>query len=160
MHPAVLRYVQRFASDAPLDVLDIGGRDVNGTVRHLFPAARFLILDLREGPGVDLVADAADWQPDKHYDLVVCTEVFEHTERWRDICRTAYKALKPGGRLVVTCAAPGRHEHSGIDGGGLHRGEHYENVAATDLAAVLYDLGFRDVTASETDFDTQATAVR
>jgi SAM-dependent methyltransferase len=37
-----------------------------------------------------------------HYDLVVCSEVLEHVSEYRAIIGNMYRALKPGGRLIVT----------------------------------------------------------
>ena len=42
--------------------LDIGGRDVNGTARDWFANTYWRGLDIRPGPGVDIVADATTWQ--------------------------------------------------------------------------------------------------
>ncbi len=127
-------------------VLDIGGRDVNGTVRPLFPGAEvYRSVDIAPGAGVDIVADAADWMPDQQYDTVVCTEVFEHTPRWPEICATAYLALVPGGLFVATMAGPGRAAHSAVDGGPIRAGEYYGNVGPDELRDVLIDLGFVDV---------------
>lgn len=162
MHPEAYEYVQRFATDEPLSVLDIGGRNVNGTVRDLFPNADYVALDIREGEGVDIVADAATWVPDRQFDLVVCTETFEHTPDWPRICVTAFVACKPGGRVVLTMAGPNRPPHSAIDGQGLQPGEHYANVAPDVLRAHLEIAGWQDVEVEyrPSPADTRATATR
>jgi len=162
MHPEAYDYVARFATTEPLTVLDIGGRNVNGSVRDLFPAAEYTALDIRPGEGVDIVADAATWEPDRTFDLIVCTEVFEHTPDWRKILRTAHRATAPGGRIVLTMAGPGRPPHSAIDPGPIHEGEYYANVHPGELAFDLAALGWGGI---EVDFqpspaDTRATAVR
>jgi SAM-dependent methyltransferase len=141
-----MAWVERFATDAPISVLDLGGRNINGTPRPLFPHAAYTALDISPGPGVDIVADAAAWDPgDSSWDLVLATELFEHTSDWPVICSVAYAALGPGGRFVVTTAAPGRPPHSGIDGGPLRWGEYYANVKAEDLRAALEDAGFTEI---------------
>lgn len=166
MHDEAYAYVAQVLADLdwadPPEVLDIGGRDVNGTCRDLLPSnATYHVLDIRPGGNVHIVADAATWTPHHSYDLVLCTEVFEHTESWPAICATAYTALRPGGRLIVTCAGPGRGVHSGVDGEWrLLAGEHYANVGADELEAVLKEVGFVDVAAAQVGLDTQATAVR
>ena len=40
--------------------------------------------------------------PDETYDLVVCSEVLEHVEPWREVVANIARVLKPGGLLVLT----------------------------------------------------------
>lgn len=162
MHTEAFDYVAQFRSDEPLTVLDIGGRNVNGTVRDLFPNAAYIALDILPGEGVDIVANAAGWTPDRAYDLVVCTEVFEHTEEWPQILKVAAAACKPTGRIVLTMGGPGRPEHSAIDGGPMRPGEHYGNVAPEDLEVGLLAAGWTnvDVEYRPSPADTRATATR
>jgi len=143
---------------APLDatsVLDIGGRDVNGTPRSLFArATTYHVLDIVSGADVDIVADAAEWSGDIAYDLVLACNVFEHAERWPEIVATAFEACHPGGVFVATMGGPGWGVHSGIDGGrALHPGETYANVEPAALHAALMSAGFVDVVV---DFRTSA----
>lgn len=147
MHAEALEFVARYATADPVAVLDLGGRDINGTPRHLFPNATvYRVLDAADGPNVDVVADAASWEPDGAYDMVVSTEVFEHTAAWPAICGTALAALRPGGLFVATMAGPGRPAHSAVDGGwSLHPGEHYANVEPDELRRTLYEQGWVDV---------------
>ena len=160
MHAAVLDFVANFASPAELDVLDIGGRSVNGTARCMFPNGRHTVIDIREGPDVDIVADAATWEPSKEWDVVLCTEVFEHTPDYPAICATALKACKPGGRFIVTCAAPGRASHSASVEASIQPGEFYQNVEAYKLEEAMTAAGWRDVQVNVVGLDLQATAVR
>jgi SAM-dependent methyltransferase len=130
--------------DAPWRVLDLGGRDINGSIRGLLPNARWTGLDIEAGAGVDLVHDATQPWPDgwDRYDIVVCTEVLEHVERWPAVLRTAAQALDPGGpeALFVTCASTGRPEH-GASGAPLPGpGEWYANVPPAVLEARLLDV--------------------
>lgn len=147
MHPEAMAWVARHATAELVQVIDLGGRFINGSPRHLFPnATRYVVLDVLDGPGVDIVADAATWQPDRTYDVAVCCETFEHTPDWPGICATAFKALRVGGRFVITTAAPGRPVHSGIDGSPqLHPGEHYANIEPLQLRVMLEGLGFAEV---------------
>jgi SAM-dependent methyltransferase len=126
---------------APWRVLDLGGRDINGSIRDLLPAAKWTGLDIEAGPGVDLVHDATQPWPAEfdRFDLVVCTEVLEHVERWGALLRTAAQALEPGGpeSLFVTCASTGRPEHGASGGPRPLPGEWYGNVAPEALRDVL-----------------------
>lgn len=146
MHPEAHEWVLRWACADPIAVLDLGGRNVNGTPRKMFPNAVYRTLDILPGDGVDFVADAGTWEPDQEYDYVLSTECFEHAANWRDIIGTAMKALRPGGLFVATMAGPGRPVHSGIDGGAqLHDGEHYGNVRPEDLHDALASVGFTQI---------------
>ena len=142
MHPEALafvaRTVQRFMSP-PATVLDAGGRDVNGSPRLLFPGSTYLVIDLEDGPGVDVVGDARHWRPEAPVDLCLSVEVLEHAPDPAALLWAAWECLVPGGRLIVTCATDPRAPHSGHDGGLLHPGEHYRNIPEADLKAWLAD---------------------
>lgn len=125
---------------SPYAALDMGGADYNGTGREHFPHARWTGLDLRAGPGVDIVADAASWKPDRLYDLVVSTELLEHARDWRGCLRTAAMALSSPlgtGWLFITCASTGRNPHSCTGPSELAEGEHYGNVDPHELGGEL-----------------------
>jgi SAM-dependent methyltransferase len=162
MHREALEWVHE---NAPLDartVLDIGGRDVNGSPKGLFSGPEvYRVLDIEPGPGVHLVADAATWTPDREYDVVVCCEVFEHAARWPEIITTALKACKPGGLFVATMAGPGRELHSGIDGGpNLYVGETYANIDPDQLFDALLDAGWENIRTSQLGSDVRCVATR
>lgn len=158
MHAEALAWVAHYARECggPATVLDLGGRDVNGTPRPFFPQAEYVTLDIL--PGADIEADAADWEPDRAYDAVVCTEVFEHAARWREICRTAYEAARPGACFIVTCAGPGRAPHSGVDGRQVRDWEHYANVSAAEMQEALEAAGWTVEAVEEYGQDTRAFA--
>ncbi|SDG95214.1 class I SAM-dependent methyltransferase [Klenkia brasiliensis] len=118
-------------------VIDLGGRNINGTPRGLWPAADYTVIDLHPGPGVDVVADCRDWAPDDKVDLVVCAEVLEHTDDVPGVLEAAAGWLRQGGTLLVTAAAEPRAPHSHHDGGPLQPGEHYQNVTRAALADAL-----------------------
>lgn len=118
-------------------VIDLGGRDINGSPRHLFPQAQYTVIDLHDGPGVDVVADCRGWEPAEKVDLVVCAEVLEHAEAPAGILEAAARWLKPGGVLLCTAAADPRAPHSHLDGGEVRPGEHYANIDPGELAGWL-----------------------
>jgi SAM-dependent methyltransferase len=139
----VARTAQRFM---PVDsVIDAGGRNINGSPRLLFPGSTYLVIDLEDGPGVDVVADARHWRPESPVELVLSLEVLEHTPDHEPLLRAAWDYLMPGGRLIVTCATDPRAAHSGHDGGPLHRGEYYANVDDVALKNSLDVIGFVDL---------------
>lgn len=169
MHQAVIDWVAQFRSLDDLAVLDLGGRDLNGSTRPLFPNANpYHVLDIAAGPNVDIVADAADWQPvfsdgtsEAGYDLVLCTETFEHAPRWAQIIETAWKALRPGGWLIFTCAGPGRPAHSGVaPQWELIGDEWYRNVSPEEIREVLHVQGWTEIEVRLLGTDTQGKAVK
>ena len=123
-------------------ILDVGGADVNGSVRDYFPAAEFTGLDIEPAPGVDIVADAAvagPWAQTQAWDIVIATELFEHAERWREIIETMAFVLNLDGPqlLIATCASTGRPPHGARGEWGVPEGQFYGNVSPEDLRAEL-----------------------
>jgi hypothetical protein len=120
--------------------LDIGGRDVNGTARAWFPHTLWQGLDIRPGPGVDIVADATVWGADvAAWDFVLSTECLEHVEHWRGVVRAAASALDPEGPMLAffTAASTGRGAHGASGEHTPPPGEWYGNVAPNDLSDEL-----------------------
>jgi hypothetical protein len=120
--------------------LDIGGRDVNGTARAWFPRTTWHGLDIRPGPGVDIVADATVWTADNPgWDFVLSTECLEHVKEWPGIVYAASTALNPTGpRLVFfTAASTGRGAHGASGEHTPPEGEWYGNVDPVDLREEL-----------------------
>ncbi len=160
MHAAAFKFVSQYRTHDTIDVIEIGSRDVNGTIRGLFPSARWIGLDMIDGPCVDVVCDAATYTAKKPVDLVICCEVFEHAANWPQIIDRSFYWLKRGGKLIVTCAAPGRNAHSAIDGGDLRPGEHYANVPICELVRVAVQSDFAVQLAEQKDNDSRMMATR
>jgi len=138
MHLAAFQFVERMARRRPSGlVLEIGGRDINGSVRPLFDDDPYIAIDLVPGPGVDVVADGTTFEPSIRPACVVCCEVLEHTPEASEIVRHAFHILRPGGVLILTMAGPGRAAHSAVDGGPLQPGEYYRNIEPNDLGIWL-----------------------
>lgn len=141
MHLGAHRWVQRHTQAGHgARILDVGGRNVNGTVRDLFPsAAVYLALDIAPGPGVDIQCDFLHYwiAADQFYDVILHLETAEHTPDWRDHIAHAAELLRPDGMLIFTAAGRDRLPHSALDGGALRAGEHYENIESGDLAFAL-----------------------
>lgn len=122
----------------PLRILDVGGQDVNGSVHDYFthPDTVITTLDLQNA---DIIADARLWQPDRLFDVVIATEVFEHVAEWPLIVLTMHSALDPEGPgvLLVTCASTHRQPHGATGAAAPSRGEHYRNVDPDKLRDAL-----------------------
>lgn len=128
--------------NSQLRVLDVGGADVNGSVRAQLPNAEFTGLDIAPAPGVQIVADAADpetWSNMELFDMVIATELFEHTASWAEIIANMSTALHPMGHqtLIATCASLGRTPHGARGEYGVPAGEYYGNVHYEDLRSAL-----------------------
>ena len=161
MHKEAFDFVALRRTDEPVSVIEIGSRNINGTVRELFPNAAYVGLDLYEGQDVDVVCNATEYQPTVLADIVVCCEVLEHAKNWRLLIDAAFRWLKPAGIFIMTCAGPGRFEHSAIDGEArLLPGEHYENLSDEDVYQACIASGFSRVQAVQRGHDTYAVAIR
>ncbi len=93
-------------------VLEVGSLDVSGTVRRLFDRCDYTGLDVAPGPGVDVVCQGQDFAaPSDSYDTVISCEVMEHNPFWVETFRNMIRLTRPGGLVIMTCAAHGRPEH-------------------------------------------------
>lgn len=153
MHTQALDFYQRHLGHLePLSVVELGSCNMFGTVRSVYPqASSWLGIDLQDGPGVDVIADAATWTTDERFGVCVIAEVFEHTPDWRLILATAHAVLTDGGFLFATCATGSRPPHSAVDGGPLRDGEYYGNVDPDDMWLVLDKQGWSDGEVIEAD---------
>lgn len=145
MHDAVISYVTAHLPETVGSVLEFGSRNLNGTVRSVISAPYYIGVDLYEGPDVDIVADAATVSLSDRFDLVVSTEVFEHTtdENAAATIANAYTHLNDHGVFIATMAGLGRGPHSAIEAvPELQPGEFYRNVDAALLAGWLQTAGF------------------
>jgi len=147
MHDAVRDWVRQHMPEIVTSVAEFGSLDINGGVRDLLPpGVPYVGVDVQKGPGVTIVADAATWTPaSKPPDLVLCLEVFEHCETWRDLVANAARVLVPGGVFICTAAGPGRAPHSARRESPPDADEWYENVGPWMLAEAMELAGFVDV---------------
>jgi SAM-dependent methyltransferase len=122
MHQSSMRAMSEFVSThlaayagRPLQILDIGSMNVNGTYRELMadPNWRYTGVDMAGGPGVDLVLPSPyDWRllRSASYDVVISGQAFEHIEYpWVTILEVN-RVLKPGG-IACLIAPSGGYEH-------------------------------------------------
>lgn len=139
MHDAAFAFYSRALQVLPpLDVLEFGSYNINGSVRDAYPQARsWWGIDIAEGNGVDEVADAVHYLSSRRYDVVICAEAFEHTPHWPEIIANAYNHLEDGGYFFASCASRDRPPHSAFDGGPLRDGEYYQNVSPGEMMEVM-----------------------
>lgn len=112
MNGQVLDFIERRKDKLTGSVLEVGGRDVNGSLREILPHA--LVTDMMEGPNVDVVCPAETllrrFGPDV-FDAVVSTEALEHMEFWREALINMWGVLRDGGWLVMTMANVKKRYH-------------------------------------------------
>jgi SAM-dependent methyltransferase len=116
MHASVMEWVEQKVRQHALvspqhDVLEVGSRDINGTVRRLFQGVRqYTGIDAIGGPGVDRVLDAhrlGEAFPENQFDVVVSTEMLEHDSAfWRSVEQMG-RVLRPGGFMLLTARGNG-----------------------------------------------------
>lgn len=147
MHPEAREGLRRMIEASGIDtayqfnVLDLGGRDINGGIRDLIPGAKWFGVDIEPGPGVDLVHDCTTWWPHDfpRFDLVVCTEVLEHVQKWRQLLAVCGQAMADNEAqlLFITAASDRRRPHGASGALDPAPGEWYQNVSPSSLAEAL-----------------------
>ncbi len=95
--------------DLPGPLLEIGSFQVAGQeeladLRTLFPGKPYTGLDMRPGPGVDLIADAqALPQPDASVGTVIAMNTLEHVPRFWRVFDEIHRVLRPDGAVLLSC---------------------------------------------------------
>ena len=140
MHVQAFVYISQNSKVPARRVLEIGSRNINGSIRAIFPLADYLGIDRAPGHGVDLIGDGATFVPPWSPDLVITCETLEHAENWREVLTHIAQVLAPGGTLLATMATDQRAPHSAVDGGPLPPGEYYGNLDPVELEAHLRPL--------------------
>ena len=108
-----IRSVQQFFPSyfTQVSVLEIGSYDVNGSVRSLFDATKYVGVDLVPGPCVDVVCSGHEFRSDDRFDVAISTECFEHNPFYAETFLNMARRVRPGGIVLFTCAGEGRPEH-------------------------------------------------
>lgn len=145
-----MRWAEQLLDSATVEgrhVIEAGALDVNGSLRPWVESSRpasYIGTDIRPGPGVDLVTDAAELHP-QTADLLISTEMLEHAEHWQRALAGMLRAVRPGGQLLLTTRGPGfwRHDHPGD----------YWRFTCPLLARVLVTAGDMDLQLLQPDPD-------
>lgn len=144
MHGSVERWVLTRLPLIPLigaAVVDLGGRNENGTMRPAIEAAgvrSYVSVDMVNGAGVDVVSKAEDFAQDLgQWDLVISTEMLEHCEHWQDAVLRMKELCCPGGHILLTCRGPGFAFHG--------YPSDYWRFTPADLAHAFRDFFIHDV---------------
>ena len=130
-------------------VLEVGSLDVNGSVRGdimAFGPAEYVGIDIRPGPGVDVVCDAGDLVErfgENAFDVVISTELLEHARDWRRIVSNIKRVTKPNGVMIVSTRS------YGVD---FHRQPFdYWRYQQEDFEAIFADVAVEDLRLDPTD---------
>ena len=93
----------------PDTMLEIGAYQVQGqeyysNLRELFPHHEYQGLDMRKGPGVDILGNVEDLpMEDNSVGSVIALNLFEHVRCFWKGFDEVYRVLRPGGAFFVSC---------------------------------------------------------
>lgn len=130
-------------------VLEVGSQNVNGSLRDHAPnSENYIGIDLCSGKGVDIVLKDPYKYPfgDNHFDVVVTSTCFEHSEMFWLSFLESMRVLKPSG--VFYCNAPSSrmsYHRYPVDcwrfmpdaGKGLETWAKYNNISAKVLESFI-----------------------
>lgn len=107
LHGVARAAFETFALPGP--VLEVGSYQVEGqeeliNLRRFFPDTPYVGLDMREGPGVDVVGSVEELPFETgSVGTVIAMSTFEHVQRfWRGFDEV-YRVLRPDGVFLVSC---------------------------------------------------------
>jgi SAM-dependent methyltransferase len=108
--PSTLEWVEQNLTSEEVQgkrVLDIGSFDVNGSLRSVVSPLKpgeYIGVDLRPGPGVDVVCAAEDLIARfgvECFDLVLSSSTFEHIRYWKQALSNMKQVCKPNGLILI-----------------------------------------------------------
>jgi SAM-dependent methyltransferase len=120
MHPSCFDFVRKVLKEEEVRgrrILDVGSRNINGTVRPIFEGlgcVEYIGIDKEAGDGVDCIMDASDIVSNfgkESFDVIVSTEMMEHAKDWRKAIYNIKEACKNGGVIILTCRSSGFPYH-------------------------------------------------
>lgn len=114
MHGTAMKSGENFAKSycrPGMRVLDVGGLNVNGSLRSIFEdiGCTYLSLDMQPHPSVDVVSLPQEPFPfqDCSFDVAVTTSCFEHDIMFWMTFRDMSRITKPGGYLYMNAPSAG-----------------------------------------------------
>lgn len=120
MHGSVLDWFKTCIVPAEITgkrMIEVGSMDVNGSARPLFTAhapREYIGVDFRAGAGVDRVCNAERLVAEfgvESFDVVMSTEMLEHTPDWKTAVYNLKQVVAKDGLLFVTTRSPGFEYH-------------------------------------------------
>jgi len=106
LHGMARAAAETFALPEPIVEIgsyQVAGQEDIGNLRSLFPGREYVGIDMREGPGVDLVASVESLpQLDASVGTVIALSTFEHVRHfWRGFAEVR-RVLRPDGVFLVS----------------------------------------------------------
>jgi len=126
MHPSAMSncqsffdvYGRCFPRDTPVQIVEIGSLDVNGSLRQTAPAGcRYVGVDFAAGKGVDVILDdpyALPFASDSA-DVVLSSSCFEHSEMFWLLFLEIMRILKPRGLFYLNVPSNGVFHRYPVD---------------------------------------------
>jgi len=95
-----------------INVIDIGGSDINGNNRYLFNNCNYIANDVVKAPNINLVSRTSKLSFDSNtFDTIISTQCFEHDPEYNLSLKKILDMLKPNGLFLFTCSSYGKEEH-------------------------------------------------
>lgn len=120
-------------------VLEVGSRNIGGSVREWFEQCNYVGVDDLPGKDVDQqIAGAAYAAGGESFDVIISSEWLEHDPYWRETLLNTVRMLKRNGMLLLTFAGPGRqrHQRAGVAPGENTASSYYRNLSMEDVRTV------------------------
>jgi SAM-dependent methyltransferase len=99
-------------------VLDVGSQDVNGSLKEVCPKfLTYMGVDFVAGKGVDIVLQDPYKMPfeDEHFDIIICSSVFEHSQMFWLLYLEIMRILKPKGIFYLNVPSTGEFHRYPVD---------------------------------------------
>jgi predicted SAM-dependent methyltransferase len=114
MHTTALKSGESFSASYGIPnglVIDIGGRNVNGSLRSTFEmkGMKYICIDMEEDPSVDIVVPPGEKLPfeDGSVDLIVSTSCFEHDPCFWMTFKEMTRIIKQSGYIYINAPSTG-----------------------------------------------------
>lgn len=120
------RLLRELKEEFSLPSTSVGGSDISAEA----------VRATRENTGSASVYHAALPETSERYDAIVCSEVIEHTERYRDILVWIHAHLAPGGRLLLTTQTGSIHACDRYTG-------HTQHFDLSALVQLMTSIGYQ-----------------